>query len=132
MALVDVLDYCPNHPKRPELIAILNRTLDAVAKVQDKQSGTWWLILDMPGRKGNYLEASASCMFTYAMAKGVRLGYLPAKYAKAAATAWAGIQKEFVANNGSSVDLMKTIGGPVSAAHRTGTVRSTIMSAKRS
>lgn len=112
MALVDVLDFLPkDHPKRGQLIAILNRTLDAVEKVQDKTSGTWWLIMDMPGRKGNYLEASASCMFTYAMAKGVRMGYLPARFAKTAAKAWAGIQTEFVAKNGTGVDLLKTIGG---------------------
>jgi unsaturated rhamnogalacturonyl hydrolase len=112
MALVDVLDYLPkDHPKRAQLIAILNRTLEAVEKVQDKQSGTWWLILDLPGRKGNYLEASASCMFAYAMAKGVRMGYLPPRFSKTAANAWAGIQKEFVAHNANGVDLLKTIGG---------------------
>jgi unsaturated rhamnogalacturonyl hydrolase len=32
---------------------------------------------DVPAKKGNYLEASASCMFVYALAKGVRMGYLP-------------------------------------------------------
>ncbi len=112
MALVDVLDYLPkDHPKRPELIAILNRSMSALVKVQDKKSGVWWLILDMPGRKGNYLEASASCMFTYAMAKGVRMGYLPATFMKSANSAWAGIQKEFVVDKDGQVSLEKTIGG---------------------
>jgi unsaturated rhamnogalacturonyl hydrolase len=51
MAIVDVLDFLPkDHAKRPELIAILNRTTSALKKVQDK-SGAWWLILDMPGAK---------------------------------------------------------------------------------
>src|SRR5438128_2393025 len=78
MALVDVLDYFPkDHPKRTELISILNREMTALQKVQDKKSGLWWLILDAPGRDKNYLEASAACMFTYALAKGVRMGYLP-------------------------------------------------------
>jgi unsaturated rhamnogalacturonyl hydrolase len=112
MAIVDVLDHLPkNHPKRPELIAILNRTMTALGKVQDKKTGLWWLILDMPDKKGNYLEASAACMFTYALAKGVRMGYLPQSFMKSANAAWAGIQKEFVEHKGGEVNLLKTIGG---------------------
>lgn len=112
MALVDVLDNLPkNNPKRPELIAILNRTMTALGKVQDKKTGLWWLILDMPDKKGNYFEASASCMFTYALAKGVRMGYLAPSFMKSANAAWAGIQKEFVEHKGGEVNLLKTIGG---------------------
>jgi unsaturated rhamnogalacturonyl hydrolase len=36
MALVDVLDYIPaNHPRRGELVAILQRIIPAVIKYQD-------------------------------------------------------------------------------------------------
>jgi len=70
MALVDVLDSFPkDHPKRAELIAILNREMNAIAKVQDKSSGEWWLILDMPGKEKNYLEASSSAMFMLTCAR---------------------------------------------------------------
>ena len=97
MALVDVLDYLPQkHPQRAELIAILNRLARAVAKYQDKRSGLWYQILDKGEAKGNYLESSAACMFVYALAKGVRKGYLPASYMKNANTGYRGIQKEFV------------------------------------
>ncbi len=112
MALVDVLDHLPkDHPKRNELIAILNREMTALEKVQDKRTGLWWLILDMPDKKGNYLEASASCMFTYALAKGVRMGYLPASFMTSANAAWNGIQKEFVESKDGQINLLKTIGG---------------------
>ena len=112
MAIVDVLDHFPkNHPKRQALIDILNREMTALEKVQDK-SGTWWLILDKPNEKGNYLEASASAMFVYALAKGVRMGYLPEKFMKSAEKGWAGINKEFISNaNGGKITLEKTIGG---------------------
>jgi len=110
MALVDVLDYFPkDHPKRAELISILNREITAVKKVQDKKSGLWWLILDMPDKEKNYLEASASCMFTYALAKGVRMGYLSPSFMKTADSAWAGIQKEFIENKDGGLNLNKTI-----------------------
>jgi len=67
--------------------------------------------LDMPGREKNYLEASATCMFTYAMAKGVRMGYLPVSFAKTAASAWSGIQAQFLENKDGGINLLKTIGG---------------------
>src|ERR1041385_1712013 len=112
MALVDVLDYFPkDHPKRAELVAILNREMTAIQKVQDKKTGLWWLILDAPSRDKNYYEASASCMFTYALAKGVRMGYLSSSFVKIADAAWAGIQKEFIEEKNGGPDLLKTIGG---------------------
>lgn len=111
MALVDVLDYFPkDHPKRAELISILNREMTAIEKVQDKKTGLWWLILDAPGKEKNYFEASASCMFAYALAKGVRMGYVPLSFTRSANAAWTGIQKEFVENKDGGIDLLKTIG----------------------
>lgn len=97
MALVDVLDYFPvDHPKRQVLIDILNRYVEAVAKVQDKKSGVWWQVLNRGGEKGNYLEASASCMFVYTLAKASRLGYVNKKYAAVAKKGYDGIIKNFV------------------------------------
>jgi len=97
IALVDVLDYFPkNHPRRAELVAILNREAEAITKYQDKKSGVWYDIIDLPERKPNYLESSASAMFVYALAKGVRQGVLPEKYLQTARTGWTGIQKEFI------------------------------------
>jgi unsaturated rhamnogalacturonyl hydrolase len=51
----------------------------------------------MPGREGNYEEASASCMFVYAAARGVRQGYLPAKAQAIAADGWRGILQHMIA-----------------------------------
>ncbi len=77
MALVDVLDHLPQEQaRRPELIAALDRTACALVRVQDEATGLWYQIPDLPEREGNYLEASASAMFVYAFAKGVRAGYL--------------------------------------------------------
>lgn len=97
MALVDVLDYFPaDHPKRGELIAILNRFATAVKNVQDPASGAWYQVLDKGSEKGNYLEASASCMFTYALAKGVRMKYLDNSFAAVARKGFDGIVKNFI------------------------------------
>ncbi|HEX8369390.1 MAG TPA: DUF4350 domain-containing protein [Pyrinomonadaceae bacterium] len=96
IALVDVLDYFPkNHPRRPELVAILRREAEAIAKYQDKD-GLWWDIIDLPNKEKNYHESSASAMFVYALAKGVRQGNLPDKYLATTQKGWAGIRKEFI------------------------------------
>ncbi len=97
MALVDTLEHFPTeHARRAELIAILNRLATAVAKYQEQKSGLWYQVLDKGGERGNYLEASASSMFVYALAKGVRNGYLPASYMKVAEKGYKGIAREFV------------------------------------
>lgn len=97
IALVDTLDYFPkNNPRRTELIAILQREAEAIAKYQDKKTGVWYDIIDLPTRPKNYIESSASAMFVYSLAKGIRNGYLSDKYLKTVNTGWAGIKKEFI------------------------------------
>lgn len=111
MGLVDALEYFPeNHPKRDSVIAILNRFAMAVQSVQDPKSGVWYDILNMPNGKGNYLESSASSMFVYAIAKGVRLGYLPESYMSIARTGYGGMLKEFVETvSADKINLTKTV-----------------------
>lgn len=99
MGLVDTLDYFPkSHPRRAELVAILNREAEAIKKYQDAKSGLWWQILDKGSEKGNYLESSCAAMFVYALAKGVRNGYLPESYMKVAEKGYAGINAQFIEN----------------------------------
>lgn len=97
MALVDVLDYFPDeHPRRGAIIAILKRLAEAVAEVQDQATGLWYQVLDQGQHAGNYLEASASCMFTYAIAKAVRQGHLPAEMGGMARKGYAGIVRDLI------------------------------------
>jgi unsaturated rhamnogalacturonyl hydrolase len=97
MALVDTLPYYrDDDPGRATLLAILNRTAASLARYQDKDTGLWYQVLDKPGEKGNYFESSSAGMFTYALAKGARLGYLPEHYLENAGRAWQGMLKRFV------------------------------------
>lgn len=111
MALVDVLDYFPqNHPERANLIKYLQRLAPALVKYQDAKSGVWYQMTTQGTRKGNYFEASGSCMFVYALAKGVRMGYLPQIYLTAAKKGYAGILKEFVEEESNgTISLNKTV-----------------------
>jgi unsaturated rhamnogalacturonyl hydrolase len=97
MALVDVPALMPEeHPGRQTLKEILNRLAVAIKNYQDDETGVWWQITDSIQAKGNYQESSGSCMMVYALAKGVRLGYLPESYLATAKKGYEGIQKQFL------------------------------------
>lgn len=124
MALVDVLDYFPqNHPQRVNLIKYLQRLAPALVKYQDTKSGVWYQMTTQGTRAGNYFEASGSCMFVYALAKGVRMGYLPATYLVPAKKGYAGLVKEFVeqeANGTISLNKTVSVGGLGGTPYRDG------------
>ncbi len=110
MALVDVLEYFPEgHPKRAELVGILNRLAASIKKVQDPATGLWWQVLNKGGAKGNYLEASASAMFVYAIAKGARLGLLDKSYLPVAEKGYKGIQKHFISVDNSGLTNLNKV-----------------------
>jgi unsaturated rhamnogalacturonyl hydrolase len=125
MALVDTLDYLPEgSAERKELVAQLGRDAAAVVRYQDKESGLWWQVMDEGGKAGNYLESSGSCMFVYALAKGVRRGYLPERFQASAERGWKGILGRFVeAGPGGDVTLKGTVkvGGLGGEPYRSGT-----------
>jgi unsaturated rhamnogalacturonyl hydrolase len=125
MALVDVLDWFPSdHPQRPELIRALNRTAKAIVAYQDKKTGLWWQVLDKGSQKGNFTESSASAMFVYALAKGVRMGYLPQADEAAARRGWKGIDGTFIktgADGATSLEGTVKVGGLGGSPYRSGT-----------
>ena len=97
MALVDVLDFIPKtHPRRNELINILNRLSTALVKFQDAKSGVWWQVTDKALKEKNYLESSGTAMFVFSLAKAVRLKYIPASFHAPLQKAYSGMIKEFV------------------------------------
>ncbi|WP_419805271.1 glycoside hydrolase family 88/105 protein [Terriglobus sp.] len=110
MALVDTLPSFPaNHPDRAKLVAVLGRVAEGVAAEQDPATGVWFDVLGRPGQPGNFREASATAMFTYALAKGVRMGYLPARFQGNAVRGWNGLEREFVTRQGDRMTLHGTV-----------------------
>jgi len=113
MAIVDVLDHLPQeHARREDIIEILGRVMVALVSVQDKPTGLWYQVLDQGNREGNYLEASASCMFVYAIAKAIRQGYLAKTYLDVAHNGYQGILDNLIrVDEQGLVNLEKTCGG---------------------
>lgn len=113
MAIVDLLDHLPkDHPRRNEVVAILKRLAKAIGKFQDPATGLWFQVTNKPDVAGNYHEASGTAMFVYALAKGVRLGYLEREYGVIARNGFEGMLKSFVKTDpDGTVHLMKTCSG---------------------
>jgi unsaturated rhamnogalacturonyl hydrolase len=98
MALVDVMDCLPKeHPGRDSVLTVIDRMAKGIVKYQDSASGVWYQVLDMGDRSGNYLESSASTMFTYFLYKAMNKGYINReKYKASARKAYNGILDNFI------------------------------------
>lgn len=147
-AVVDVLGLMPaTHPDYPKLVAIANDVAEGLARYQDKNTGSWYQLLQYDARvrsdgrgdavagevynvgdKPNYLEASASGMFTYAYLKGMRLGFLDkARYQDVAKKAYRGLLSNFIRENENGdlriIQSCASAGlGPAKDPSRTGTI----------
>ena len=96
MALVDVLDYVPaENAGHQRLVGYLNSLAEALVNYQD-ESGLWYQVTNYGNKDGNYLEASGSSMFCYALAKGANKNYLDKKYMLAAEKAFDGITSKLI------------------------------------
>lgn len=79
MALLEVLQYFPaGHSGYDRLLGYFQFLAEALKESQDPASGSWWQIMEEPhrGAEGNFIESSASSMFTFGLLKGMRLGYI--------------------------------------------------------
>jgi unsaturated rhamnogalacturonyl hydrolase len=88
MAEVELLDRLPrDHPRRDTLLQLLRRHIAGIVRYQST-SGLWHQLLD---RDSSYLETSCSAMFTYAMARAIRKGYISPEFTAAAHRGWDGV-----------------------------------------
>ncbi|OJJ08944.1 hypothetical protein ASPVEDRAFT_144870 [Aspergillus versicolor CBS 583.65] len=102
VSLVEVLDYFPKtHAGYKRTLQRFQSLAKAIKKSQDA-SGGWWLIMDpqYTSDPRNYIESSASAMFTYALLRGIRKGFIPAnEYSEVAQSAYSLLENEFLSHN---------------------------------
>ncbi|GHT76029.1 family 88 glycosyl hydrolase [Bacteroidia bacterium] len=147
-ALTDVLEWMPKtHPDYANLLKITQQVAAGLVRYQDKSSGCWYQLLQYDrntksnpagdtvlekvynrGEKSNYLESSASSMFTYAYLKGIRLGILDKKiYGSIAEKAYRGLIREFIRTHPTGgIDIIQSCAsaglGPARDPSRCGTI----------
>lgn len=99
MAMIEVLDALPeNYARRNVVVEIFQKAMRAIVKCQDKTTGVWYDVLDVNDPR-NYLESTASSMFTYCLLKGYRKGYLDKPFLDAGIKGYKGIIEQFVKTN---------------------------------
>jgi unsaturated rhamnogalacturonyl hydrolase len=102
LAQIHLLDLLPaNHPKRPELLRLLEKQILGIAHFQSPE-GLWHQLLDKPD---SYLESSASAMFVYGIAHAINKGWIDKRYATIARNGWEGLKKYKINDLGQLKDI---------------------------
>ncbi len=100
LGFAEALTYLPNdHPKRSDILRIHLNHLAGLRGAQ-QPTGMYCQMLDFPG---SYHEFTSTCMIGYAMARGLRRGWLDSSYRDSLDLAWRGV-KERIDDEGSVID----------------------------
>ncbi len=102
------------------ILALFQKIMKGVVAVQDAKTHVWYQVLDanytakdlthdgskkkkadVSGIK-NYLESTASAIFSYCLLKGYNKGWLDETYKEAGEAAYCGVVKEFVEDNSNN------------------------------
>jgi unsaturated rhamnogalacturonyl hydrolase len=147
-ALIDVLEIMPKeHDDYIDVLNIANQVAAGLKRWQDNESGCWYQLLqynqtvtanpagEESGGKtvndcdhANYLESSASSMFTYAYLKGIRIGVLNQNdYLPVAKKAYQGLLNTFIrTEEDGAISIIQSCNsaglGPARNPARTGSI----------
>ncbi len=106
MGLSEALAHIPqDHDKRPAILGMYGRLMQSLGRLQHP-SGLLPNVLDFPG---SYLEFTSTCMMGYAMARGLRLGFLAPEYKQVVDAAWDAVA-ERIDDVGNVVDACASTG----------------------
>ena len=107
MALVEVIPFIPAGELKDQLKGMLNTLCSNILEYTSPCRGMWYQVLDRPGEKGNYLEATASAMFTYVLLKGTREGWIDCIDRNGAQKEYRSLLRTFVRKSKGLVNLNK-------------------------
>jgi hypothetical protein len=125
LALAELIRWLPeNHPRRSAMIGRLERLLSAVGPLQ-RPSGMWGQNLVTPD---SYEETSGTGLILYALAMGLRRGWLPESMGPMARRAWNGLASKVDARGAVHGTCVGTLGktgstGPPGPMIRTAAAR---------
>ena len=106
LGFAEALTWLPDgHPRWQELLDIHLRHLEALRGFQ-LESGVFPQVLDFPG---SYGEFTSTAMIGYALARGLRRGWLESGYREMLDLAWRGV-KERIDSDGNVVDACISTG----------------------
>ena len=96
----------PEHmsEQKKVLADIYKDFIDSMLKFQD-ESGMWYQVVNMGDRPENYLEASGSAIFAYAIMKSTRIGILDESYYKYGEKALNGICEKYISEKNGELQM---------------------------
>ena len=101
LAYAEGISYLPeNNPAKNELIEIHSNQMEGLKDLQ-QPTGMWTQLLDFDG---TYQEMSVTCMVGYALARGIRRGWLKEELRPVLDKAWDGVKKR-ISNDAGLVDV---------------------------
>ncbi len=123
MEVMDNMQACnisTSNKNYQAILALFQKIMKGVVAVQDADTHVWYQVLDanytdkdltndgktkkkadVSGIK-NYLESTASAIFSYCLLKGYNKGWLDETYKEAGEKAYCGVVKEFVTDNSNN------------------------------
>jgi len=106
MGLAETLTYLPeDYPVREAILDMYLAHMEALRRFQ-QPSGMFPQVLDVAG---SYQEFTATCMFGYAAARGLRRGWLDPSFLEPLQLAWQGVA-ERIDEEGNVVDACASTG----------------------
>jgi len=113
LVTVETLAVLPkDHPRRAEVEDIFRRLAAGLQRTQDPATGCWFQVVDKGGQPGNWTDNSGSAMFTYAIARGIKLGLLAKnQFAPVVEKGYQGIIANATINRKGLVDIASACDG---------------------
>ena len=107
MALIDTMEIMPESlsQEKTRLNEIYKELIDSMLPYQDEETGMWYQVVNRGGIKPNYLETSGSAIFSFAIMKSVRLGFLDESYFQYGEKAFNGICKTYLSEEEGELQL---------------------------
>jgi unsaturated rhamnogalacturonyl hydrolase len=94
-ATAELLTWLPTkHTAYQTILTMFRKHMQAIARYQE-ENGMWHQVVN---RKDSYEETSCTALFTLAMARGVRKGWLNPGFKKTAMNGWKAVQKNIDAD----------------------------------
>lgn len=97
VAVLDIMEQLNRDSEEYHMLDRIEReVLEAVCGCQSRENGLWYQVLNKAEVAGNWPESSCSCLFTYALAKAVRMGVIGEEYLENALSGFEGVLSTFI------------------------------------
>jgi len=108
VAILDMMEFMDKDSENYRRLSNIERdVLSSIIKYQDPKSGAWYQVVDKGNMPDNWIESSCSCLFTYAIAKAVRMGIIEHEFLQVAVKGFEAVLLEFITVDDKHLTMSK-------------------------